>query len=198
MKPLVAGVTVSQEEARAVVSLVAQVEHAQRNGLPDAFTELFRQDAFWTMPYGDPLNRPVAEGSVDSAARLAAAALLKLVDSGAPPLRLPLGSMVYDLAFDIACKRTDTWAAWGHVSRAAEQAIAAPTPTVEEAGTGLQQETRCPDDPQALAEPDLSGHRGRPAVGTWPAPAPSGSPAARPGPNGKRQTDRPTSEELRH
>ncbi|MEU6894859.1 hypothetical protein ABZ934_24235 [Streptomyces sp. NPDC046557] len=36
MKPLVAGVTGSQEEVRAVVTLVAQVEHAQRNGLPDA------------------------------------------------------------------------------------------------------------------------------------------------------------------
>lgn len=56
MEPLVAGVTGSQEEVRAVVTLVAQVEHAQRNGLPDAFTELFRQDAFWTMPYGDPLT----------------------------------------------------------------------------------------------------------------------------------------------
>ncbi|WP_329191726.1 MULTISPECIES: SgcJ/EcaC family oxidoreductase [unclassified Streptomyces] len=56
MKPPVAGVTISQEEVRAVVSLVAQVEHAQRNGLPDAFAELFRQDAFWTMPYGDPLT----------------------------------------------------------------------------------------------------------------------------------------------
>ncbi|GAA2775154.1 hypothetical protein GCM10010521_62070 [Streptomyces rameus] len=56
MEPLVAGATGSQEEVRAVVTLVAQVEHAQRNGLPDAFTELFRQDAFWTMPYGDPLT----------------------------------------------------------------------------------------------------------------------------------------------
>ncbi|WP_259470591.1 hypothetical protein [Streptomyces sp. 1114.5] len=42
MKPLAAGVTVSQEEMRAVVTLVAQVVHARRNGLPDAFTELSR------------------------------------------------------------------------------------------------------------------------------------------------------------
>lgn len=64
MEPIVTGVTGSQEEVRAVVTLVAQVEHAQRNGLPDAFTELFRQDAFWTMPYGDP--RPALRRSAPS------------------------------------------------------------------------------------------------------------------------------------
>ncbi|MYX93458.1 hypothetical protein GT045_01130 [Streptomyces sp. SID486] len=53
MEPIVTG---SQEEVRAIVTLVAQVEHAQRNGLPDALTEQFRPDAFWTMPYGDPLT----------------------------------------------------------------------------------------------------------------------------------------------
>lgn len=34
--------------------------------------------------------------------------------------------MVYDLAFDIARKRMDTWATWERVSRAAEHAIPAP------------------------------------------------------------------------
>ncbi|MEU9305786.1 hypothetical protein [Streptomyces sp. NPDC048269] len=57
---------------------------------------------------------------------LAAAALLQLVDSDEPPLRLLLGSMVYDLAFDIARGRMDTWAAWEDVSRAAERAISPP------------------------------------------------------------------------
>ncbi|MFI6443429.1 hypothetical protein [Kitasatospora sp. NPDC050543] len=42
--------------------------------------------------------------------------------------------MVYDLAFDIARKRLDTWAGWESVSRAAEQAIPAPGFAAEGAG----------------------------------------------------------------
>jgi hypothetical protein len=34
-----------------------------------------------------------------------------------------LGSMVYDLAFDISRQRMDTWSRWEEVSRAAEKAI---------------------------------------------------------------------------
>ncbi|MFC0842437.1 SgcJ/EcaC family oxidoreductase [Streptomyces noboritoensis] len=56
MKPLVAGVAVPEEDVSAVVRLVAQVEYAQQNGLPDAFTELFGQEAVWTVPHGDPLT----------------------------------------------------------------------------------------------------------------------------------------------
>ncbi|MFJ9823096.1 hypothetical protein ACIRSU_01820 [Streptomyces sp. NPDC101160] len=77
-------------------------------------------------PLREELARQFAEGSVDSDPKLAAAALLKLVDSDEPPLRLLLGSMVYDLAFDIARTRAETWSAWEHVSRAAEHAIAGP------------------------------------------------------------------------
>ncbi|MFF5204684.1 SDR family oxidoreductase [Streptosporangium sp. NPDC000396] len=80
-------------------------------------------------PYG-PLRAEMeqqwAEGSIDSEPRLAAEALLKLVDSDDPPLRLLLGSMVYDLAFDISRRRMDTWAGWEQVSRAAEHAVPAP------------------------------------------------------------------------
>ncbi|GII82340.1 short-chain dehydrogenase/reductase [Sphaerisporangium siamense] len=72
------------------------------------------------------LEKQWAEGSVDSEPRLAAEALLKLVDSDDPPLRLLLGSMVYDLAADISRRRLDTWAAWEEVSRAAEHAVPAP------------------------------------------------------------------------
>ncbi|GAA3147247.1 SDR family oxidoreductase [Planomonospora alba] len=72
------------------------------------------------------LEKQWAEGSVDSDPRLAADALLKLVDSDDPPLRLLLGSMVYDLAFDISRRRMETWAAWEQVSRAAEKAVPAP------------------------------------------------------------------------
>ncbi|MFE9215781.1 SDR family NAD(P)-dependent oxidoreductase [Streptomyces lavendulae] len=72
------------------------------------------------------LEEQFAEGSVDSDPALAARALLSLVDSAEPPLRLLLGSMVYDLAFDIARRRMDTWAGWESVSRAAEAAVPAP------------------------------------------------------------------------
>jgi NAD(P)-dependent dehydrogenase (short-subunit alcohol dehydrogenase family) len=77
-------------------------------------------------PLRAELERQWAEGSIDSEPRLAAEALLQLVDSDEPPLRLLLGSMVYDLAFDIARRRMDTWASWERVSRAAEHAVAAP------------------------------------------------------------------------
>ncbi|MEU8423119.1 SDR family oxidoreductase [Micromonospora sp. NPDC048835] len=80
-------------------------------------------------PLRAELERQWAEGSVDSEPRLAAEALLRLVDSDDPPLRLLLGSMVYDLAFDIARRRMDTWAGWEQVSRAAEHAVSAPGQT---------------------------------------------------------------------
>jgi hypothetical protein len=51
------------------------------------------------------LAKQWAEGSIDSEPRLAAEALMTLVDSDNPPLRLLLGSMVYDLAFDISRRR---------------------------------------------------------------------------------------------
>jgi NAD(P)-dependent dehydrogenase (short-subunit alcohol dehydrogenase family) len=74
----------------------------------------------------EELARQWADGSVDSEPRLAAEALMKLVDSDDPPLRLLLGSMVYDLAFDISRRRMETWAGWEQVSRAAEKAVPAP------------------------------------------------------------------------
>ncbi|MEU7584861.1 SDR family oxidoreductase [Micromonospora sp. NPDC049230] len=77
-------------------------------------------------PLRAELERQWADSSIDSAPRLAAEALLRLVDSDDPPLRLLLGSMVYDLAFDISRRRMDTWAGWEQVSRAAEHAVAAP------------------------------------------------------------------------
>ncbi|MFG1778615.1 SDR family oxidoreductase [Micromonospora sp. NPDC049051] len=77
-------------------------------------------------PLREELARQWAEGSIDSDPRLAAEALMKLVASEDPPLRLLLGSMVYDLAFDISKRRMDVWAGWEEVSRAAEKAIPAP------------------------------------------------------------------------
>lgn len=72
------------------------------------------------------LERRFAEDSVDSPPDLAARALLALVDAEDPPLRLLLGSTVYDLAFEVSRQRMATWAAWEEVSRAAERAVPAP------------------------------------------------------------------------
>jgi NAD(P)-dependent dehydrogenase (short-subunit alcohol dehydrogenase family) len=81
-------------------------------------------------PVYDPLRAELekqwAEGSIDSEPRLAAEAVMTLVASDDPPLRLLLGSMVYDVAFDISRRRMDTWAGWEQVSRAAEKAVPAP------------------------------------------------------------------------
>ncbi|ONI78759.1 short-chain dehydrogenase [Actinosynnema sp. ALI-1.44] len=74
----------------------------------------------------EELAKQWAEGSIDSEPRLAAEALMKLVDSDNPPLRLLLGNMVYDLAFDISQQRMNTWSGWEEVSRAAEKAVPAP------------------------------------------------------------------------
>lgn len=74
----------------------------------------------------EELQKMWAEGSVDSEPRLAADAVMKLVGSDEPPLRLLLGSMVYDVAFDISRRRMETWAAWEETSRAAEKAVPNP------------------------------------------------------------------------
>ncbi|MEU0567690.1 SDR family oxidoreductase [Nonomuraea sp. NPDC005983] len=77
-------------------------------------------------PLRADLEKRFAEGSVDSMPHLAAEAVMKLVDSPEPPLRLLLGSLAYDLAFDVSRQRMQTWAAWEETSRAAEQAAEAP------------------------------------------------------------------------
>ncbi|MEU7910579.1 SDR family oxidoreductase [Microbispora bryophytorum] len=77
-------------------------------------------------PLRAELEKQWAEGSVDSDPRLAAEAVLTLVGSDEPPLRLLLGGTAYDLAFDVSRRRMETWARWEEVSRAAEHAIPAP------------------------------------------------------------------------
>lgn len=74
----------------------------------------------------EELNKQYSEGSVDSDPSLAAEALMKLVDSDKPPLRLILGSMVYDLAMDTLKARMAGWEEWEAVSRASEKAVPAP------------------------------------------------------------------------
>nr|CEL19612.1 Dehydrogenases with different specificities (related to short-chain alcohol dehydrogenases) [Kibdelosporangium sp. MJ126-NF4]CTQ94588.1 Dehydrogenases with different specificities (related to short-chain alcohol dehydrogenases) [Kibdelosporangium sp. MJ126-NF4] len=77
-------------------------------------------------PLREELAAQWAEGSVDSEPRLAAVAVMALVASDDPPLRLLLGSMVYDVAFSISRQRMETWAGWEEVSRAAEKAVPSP------------------------------------------------------------------------
>ncbi|MFD9548191.1 SDR family NAD(P)-dependent oxidoreductase [Nocardia salmonicida] len=77
-------------------------------------------------PLRAQLEAQWAEGSIDSEPALAAEALLTLVGAEEPPLRLLLGNMVYDLAFDLARAKMATWSAWEQTSRAAERAVAAP------------------------------------------------------------------------
>ena len=71
---------------------------------------------------GAPRRATAEEESVDSEPRLAAEAMLKLVDSDDPPLRLLLGSAVLDAAIAMTKARIDTWERWEDVSRAAEHA----------------------------------------------------------------------------
>lgn len=93
-------------------------------------------DLYATLRQADPLDAydtmraelagQRVQGSVDGEPRLAAEALLTLVAGEDPPLHPLLGSMVHDLAFDVSCRRMETWADWESVSRAAERAVPAP------------------------------------------------------------------------
>lgn len=93
-------------------------------------------DLYNTMRYSQPLEayhslreelaQQYAENSIDSDPTLAAEALMKLVDSENPPLRLILGSAIFDIARNTYKERIATWEAWEAVSRAAEQGIPVP------------------------------------------------------------------------
>ncbi|MDQ3786752.1 MAG: SDR family NAD(P)-dependent oxidoreductase [Actinomycetota bacterium] len=72
------------------------------------------------------LERQFAEGSKDSMPELAARAVVALVNSDDPPLRLLLGDMAYDLAVELTNRKLATWAEWEEVSRAAEHAVPPP------------------------------------------------------------------------
>ncbi len=77
-------------------------------------------------PLREELAQQQSGGSVDSDPRLAAEAILKLVNSENPPLRLILGSFVYDIAIQTVKDRIAVWEQWEEVSREAEKAIPAP------------------------------------------------------------------------
>ena len=82
------------------------------------------------MPHYSPLRAELekqsAGTSIDSNPRLAAEALIVVVDSGRPPRRIVFGSAVLDAAVAAAKEKVDTWWQWEAVSRAAEDAIPAP------------------------------------------------------------------------
>ena len=86
-------------------------------------------------PLRAQLDQQYAEASVDSDPRLAAEALMTLVDSDDPPLRLLLGSVVFDMAMDVSRARMRTWASWESVSRGAECGIPMPGREAVPAGT---------------------------------------------------------------
>ncbi|MFJ9951795.1 SDR family NAD(P)-dependent oxidoreductase [Kitasatospora sp. NPDC091207] len=128
----------SEALAREAAGFGVKVSMVQPGGYwTDLYTAMRSTDPLAAYdPLRAELAKQFAEGSVDSDPKLAAEALLKLVDSEEPPLRLLLGSMVYDLAFDIARSRMATWAAWEEVSRAAEHAVPAPGATAGAAADG--------------------------------------------------------------
>lgn len=95
------------------------------------WTNLYLKMSFTTQNKDyDSLREKLAQQnsteSVDSDPKLAAEAIMKLVNSENPPLRLILGSLVYDLAVENAEKRISTWKEWESVSRSAEHGIPAP------------------------------------------------------------------------
>ncbi|MDA0172440.1 SDR family NAD(P)-dependent oxidoreductase [Solirubrobacter taibaiensis] len=94
------------------------------------WTDLYRTGMFNTEPL--EAYAPLRSGdggedeSVDSDPKLAAEAVMKLVDSEDPPLRLVLGSAVLDAMIAVSKQRIATWEQWEEVSRAAEHAIPMP------------------------------------------------------------------------
>ncbi|MDR9373092.1 SDR family NAD(P)-dependent oxidoreductase, partial [Conexibacter sp. JD483] len=100
------------------------------------WTDLYRGGIRCTEPLDAyaPL-RAAPEGAAgeptDSEPRLAAAALLELVASDDPPLRLVLGGSVLDALIAVTRERIETWRRWEPVSRAAEQPVPMPAGYLE-------------------------------------------------------------------
>ena len=93
------------------------------------WTDLYRSGMHQTEPleaYSALRSGGGDEESVDSDPRLAAEAIIKLVASDDPPLRLILGSAVLDAAIAMTKAKIDTWERWEDVSRAAEHAVPMP------------------------------------------------------------------------
>ncbi|MBB4661852.1 SDR family NAD(P)-dependent oxidoreductase [Conexibacter arvalis] len=95
------------------------------------WTDLYRSGLRYARPLDAyaPLREAPADGvpeSKDSEPEVAAEAVMTLVDSDDPPLRLVLGSAVLDAMIDVTRRRIETWERWEEVSRAAERAVPMP------------------------------------------------------------------------
>lgn len=98
------------------------------------WTDLYRRglhharplDAYASLRPGSEGDDDEAPEPTDSDPRRAAPAVLKLVDSADPPLRLVLGGAVLDAMIANHRERIATWEAWQDVSRSAEHAVPMP------------------------------------------------------------------------
>lgn len=99
------------------------------------WTDLYRRGLHYAQPldaYASLRAEPESSGDGDAPAptdsdpRQAAPALLTLVDSDDPPLRLVLGGAVLDAMIAHDRERIATWEAWQDVSRSAERAVPMP------------------------------------------------------------------------
>jgi NAD(P)-dependent dehydrogenase (short-subunit alcohol dehydrogenase family) len=96
------------------------------------WTDLYRTGLRYAQPiaaYGALRAEPedgAADEATDSEPHRAAEAVMKLVASDDPPLRLVLGSAVLDAMIDATRRRIETWEQWQDVSRAAEQLVPMP------------------------------------------------------------------------
>ena len=100
------------------------------------WTDLYRRGLHYAPPLDayaalrpDPDASAVSDEAppaTDSDPALAAPAVMTLVDSDDPPLRLVLGSAVLDAMIATSRERIATWEAWEDVSRAAEHAVPMP------------------------------------------------------------------------
>ncbi len=103
------------------------------------WTDLYRTGLHHTQPLdayaplraapadADPnADTAAAAAPTDSEPHLAAEAVMKLLASDDPPLRLVLGSAILDAMIDATRGRIETWRQWEEVSRAAEHAVPMP------------------------------------------------------------------------
>lgn len=100
------------------------------------WTDLYRRGLHYAQPLDayaalrpDPdasATSDEAPPATDSDPALAAPAVMALVDSDDPPLRLVLGSAVLDAVIATSRERIATWEAWQDVSRPAEDPIPMP------------------------------------------------------------------------
>jgi uncharacterized protein (TIGR02246 family) len=63
MLPVVAGVDVPPEDVDAITAVIAELQRAQHDALPEAFMDLFHPEAIWTTGHGRLLTGAEAIGA---------------------------------------------------------------------------------------------------------------------------------------